>query len=108
MWTRYRALILYVIAFLNEAKGTGTQWNEDESGQLGCMAPGQLCYQGKLHSEEDLNDADERCQPKQVLIYHYLILNLSAKKNMTIPCQFVSRTEMVDAAVVILASNTIS
>lgn len=65
MWTRYRALILYVIAFLNEAKGTGTQWNEDESGQLGCMAPGQLCYQGKLHSEEDLNDADERCQPKQ-------------------------------------------
>ena len=83
MWTRYRALILYVIAFLNDAKGTGTHWNEDQSGQLGCMAPGQLCYQGKLHSKEDLNDADERCQPKQVLIYHYLILNLTPK-NITI------------------------
>ena len=73
-------MILCLIAFLNEAKGTGTQWNEDESGQLGCMTPGQLCYQGRLHSKGDLNDADERCQPKQVLILSLLNLKSVSKE----------------------------
>ena len=65
MWTRcYPVLILYVILLLNEGKGK--QWNDEAFWQLGCIAPGQLCYQGKFHSREDLNAADERCQPKQV------------------------------------------